>query len=284
MRYDAVQTFSTLIGEHQQADGSFSAMPGTPNPQSADVDTMFFVSNLGMALWALRPQLSPAEVASWTTAIARGADYLVANGNLSFYTNGNIAIGNSLVMATAYWASGDPKYQSDYNAALSFAIAPPQSRWPGAGLVYTTVPTLSSGVDGAAYFAESGGGAPGFDADYTQLQLDQLARLYILTSSPTVLRLIELLFNQESPRVNQSTWSLDTSGGTRHPQGGRSVPFTTPALAILGLYGGRGDLAGLIHIHTVSIERSFASYTTYWSPGAQYGFGAEAASLVLIGI
>ena len=93
MRADAEQTFDTLIAEHEQPNGSFIAVS---HPQSPDISTMFFVTNLGMALWALRPQMSPGEVASWTAAIAAGANYLVNNGNLTWYTNGNIVIGNTL--------------------------------------------------------------------------------------------------------------------------------------------------------------------------------------------
>jgi hypothetical protein len=284
MQYDAIETFNTLISDHAQPNGSFTAVAGTPDPQSPDIDTMFFVTNLGMALWALRPKLSAQQNASWTNAITGGADYLVANGNLSWYTNGNIAIGSALVMALAYWASGDPKYQQVYAEALSFAISPPQSRWPGFGLIYTKVPNEASGADGAGYFAESGGAAPGFDADYTQLQLDQLCRLYLVTKSAEVLRLVELLFNQEWPLVNPTTWTLNTSGGTRHPQQGRFTGFTTPALVLLALDGGRTDLTQYVDKQSAFIDQGYAGAVTYWSAGAYYGFGVEAATLVLLGL
>jgi hypothetical protein len=208
---------------------------------------------------------------------------LVINGNLSFYTNGNIAIGNALVMALAYWATGDPEYETYYNSALAFAIEPPQSEWPGFGLVYTKMPTRSDGSDGAGYFAESGGSTRGFDADYTQLQLDQLVRLYLVTSSPAILRLVNLELNQEWPRVDIRNWTLDTSGGSRHPQPGRFVPFTTPALAMLALDGGRQDLAGYLHAQLQAVRKSYGTFVTNWSPGGLYGFGGEAASLVLMG-
>jgi hypothetical protein len=282
MRAVAAQTFDTLIAEHEQPNGSFTAVSGTPDPQSADIDTMFFVTNLGMALWTLRSQLSAADTSLWTSAITAGADYLIANGNLSWYTNGNITIGNALVMALAYWATDNPYYQDAYNTALAFAIDPPQSRWPGFGFIYTTVPTLPDGSDGAGYFAESGGGAPGFDADYTELQLDQLVRLYLVTRSATVLRFINLEVNQEWPRVNTSTWMLDTSGGTRHPQPDRSVPFSTPAIPLLALYGGRNDLLGYVQSQVEATEQSYATFVSNWSPGGLYGFGIEAASLVLM--
>ena len=282
MGQDAVQTFDTLIASHQQPNGSFTAVPGTPQPQSPDVDTMFFATNLGMALWTLHGQMTAADVATWTSVLTGAADFLVANGNLAWYSNGNIVIGNALVMALAAWASGDSRYEADYEAALSFALAPPQNRWPGFGFVYTTEPTLPSGADGAGYFAESGGGAPGFDADYVQLQLDQLTRLYLVTGSPMVLRLVNLLFNQEWPLVDPQTWTLDTSGGTRHPQQGRYISFSTPALALLATVGGRGDLIPYVSGQLASVETDYRGSVVNWSPGAQYGFGVEAASFVLL--
>jgi hypothetical protein len=284
MHYDAVQTFNTLIEEHQQANGSFTAVAGTPDPQSADIDTMFFVTNLGMALWALSSQLSAEQATYWSDAITGGANYLIANGNLTWYTNGNVAVGNALAMELAYCASGESQYQADYEAALSFAIAPPQSRWPGFGLIYTTVPTEANGSDGAAYFAESGGGAPGFDAYYTQLQLDQLCRLYLVTDSPDILRLIQLLFNQEWPLVNTSSWTLYTGGGTRHLNPDQYGSLTTPALDLLAVFGGRTDLSSYVASQVEFIESFFAGFTTNWSPGAEYAYGLEAASLVLLGL
>jgi hypothetical protein len=282
MLTDAIQTFDTLIDLHEQPNGSFTAAAGTSDPQSPDIDTMFFVTNLGMALWALHAQLTTAQERQWTLAIARGAHFLLANGNLSFYTNGNINVGNALVMALAYWATGDAPFERDYQKALAFAESPPQAKWPGFGFVYTKMPTQADGSDGSGYFAESGGGAPGFDADYTELQLDQLVRLYLVTDSAAILRLINLEFNQEWPLVNTSDWMLNTSGGTRHPQANRTVPYSTPALAFLALYGGRTDLLTDVQSQVAATEQYDEPFVTNWNPGGVYGFGVEVASLVLM--
>ena len=284
MRADAEQTFDTLIAEHEQPNGSFTAAPGTSDPQSPDIDTMFFVSNLGMALWALRPQMTSGEVATWTAAITAGANYLVNNGNLTWYTNGNIVVGNALVMALAYWATANPIYETYFQQELAFAIAPPQNRWPGFGLIYTKVPSLPDGSDGAAYLAESGGGAPGFDADYTQLQLDQLTRLYLVTRSPQVLRLVNLLVNQEWSLVDTSTLELNTSGGTRHPQPNRWIPLTTPALALSASAGEQSYLTPFLQQQAGLIESVYSGLTNHWNAGGQYDFGLQAATLVLLGL
>ena len=282
MLADAIQTFDTLIALHQQANGSFTAVTGTVGPQSPDIDTMFFVTNLGMALWALRSQLPAAEVTRWTNALSAAADFLVANGNLTYYTNGNINIGNALVMALAFWATGNAVYQTDYTTAMAFSVSPPPGRWSGFGLVYTKTPTVADGSDGAAYFAESGGGAPGFDANYTELQLDQLVRLYLVTRSADILRMINLEINQEMPLVNTTSWVLNTSGGTRHPQANRFVPFSTPALAMAAMVGGRSDLLGFVVGQVATMQKYYAPYVTIWNPGGLVGFGLEVASLVLM--
>ena len=284
MRADAEQTFDTLIAEHEQPNGSFTAAAGAPDPQSPDIDTMFFVDNLGMALWALRPQMSSGTVAAWTSAITAGANFLVNNGNLTWYTNGNVVIGNALVMALAYWATGNSVYDSYYQQELSFAVSPPQNRWPGFGLIYTKVPTLPDGSDGSAYFAESGGGAPGFDADYSQIQLDQLTRLYLVTNSPQVLRLVNLEVNQEWPLVNTTNFELNTSGGTRHPQADRFIPFNSPGVPLAASAGGESYLVPYLQRQAAAVESVYSGLTTYWDSGGQYGFGLEAATFVLLGL
>ncbi len=284
MHADAEQTFDTLIAQHEQPNGSFTAVSGAPTPQPIAIDTMFFIDNLGMALWALRPQMTPGEVANWTAAISAGANYLASNGNLTWYTNGNIVIGNALAMALAFSASGNPVYETYFQQELTFAVAPPQNRWPGFGLIYTRTPSLPDGSDGAGYFAESGGGAPGYDADYTQVQVDQLTRLYLVTNSPTVLRLVNLLVNQEWGQVDTATLELNTSGGTRHPQPNRSIPLTTPALALSASAGGQSYLTPFLQQQTGLIEAAYSNVVTYWSSGGQYGFGLQAATLVLLGL
>ena len=67
---------------------------------------------------------------------------------------------------------------------------------------------------------ESGGGAPGFDPEYSLLQLDDASRLYVESGDRRALRLANLLVNALLPRVD-ADWALDTSGGTRRPQEGR---------------------------------------------------------------
>jgi hypothetical protein len=99
-RADSITTFDELISVQQQPNGAlFSQSTG------GDIDTMFFAVNLGTAALLLNP--TPGETANdWAAVTAKAADYLISNKNLTWYTNGNICIGNALVMALAYRLAG----------------------------------------------------------------------------------------------------------------------------------------------------------------------------------
>jgi hypothetical protein len=267
---DAVHTWTYLISTYQLANGAFTN----------DVDSMFIGGALGSSLHLIAGKLSDADRTLLRTALTRAADFLVANHNLTWYTNGNINIGNTVLFAAAYEQTGNVAYHNDFEQALSFAIAPPQARWPGFGLFYTKQPTKADGSDGAAYFAESGGGTPGFDADYTQLQLDQVVRLYDLTNDPRAVRLINLLFNQEWPRVNTADWTLDTSLGTRHPEAVRRVGFNTPALGVLVMRAQRPELAGYLQPQLTQVIQRFDWAVGAFQLGMYYGWGEPSMELV----
>jgi hypothetical protein len=180
----ASRTFDTLIDAHRQPDGSFAHLGS--DAQSPDIDTMFFASNLGLAVRALGPSLPAAVRSRWTADVVGAARYLVANGNLAWYTNGNIAIGNALVMALAWKLTGSGYWAGMYEKAIDFAVDPgaTSSKWDGLGLVVTRHATDPNWTDGTGYFTEAGAsGKAGFDPDYTQVQLNQMSRLYIVTGS-----------------------------------------------------------------------------------------------------
>lgn len=268
--------FDYLITQDVSADGSFDP-PSIVDGR--DVDTMFFTDELGLAKIQLKASLGRSRSRSWTNAVAGGADFLVRNGNLSWYTNGNIVVGNALSMALAYRLTGQVKYAQDYQTALSFAVRPAQERWPGYGFVVTKTPMRTDGSDGAGYFTETGPNGPGFDADYSQLQLDQLARIYLVNGDPVVLRLMNMVFNQLMSRVNTSTWALDTSGGTRHPQANRLVTFDTAALYVLAAVGGRTDLTSYVAGQLNAIDGEFRN-PAYVGDRAAYAIGMITTSVL----
>jgi hypothetical protein len=213
--------FDNVVATHQAANGSFGPYPAAEG--GPDIATTTIANALGEAWFVLGDRLDATRKAAWANGVTRAADFLVANRNLAWYTNGNIVLANTLTMALAYKVSGNAKYQALTQQALDFALNPPQARWPGYGLVYTTVPTQDDGSDGAGYLTESGAGGVGFDADYTQAQVDVTSWWYLVTGDATAKRLTNLLVNSLLPRVNTTTWALNTSGGSRHTTENRYI-------------------------------------------------------------
>jgi hypothetical protein len=273
----SVATINRAIATYRQTDGSFGE-----TSKGNDIATMVFASELGRSYLALGDALSRETRAEWRGAVRSAADFLISNGNLAWYTNGNIVLGNAEIMALAYRITGEARYHSAYLRAFSFAIAPPQDRWPGFGLHLTKVPVRGDGSDGAGYLAEapSPDSTPGFDAEYTQLQLDVASRIYLLMRDTRSLQLTNELTNALLPRVDRRTWSLDTSGGTRHPERGRKIPFTTPALSVLAWQGARKGFDRLAKSQFVVVDQQYRSALRYSSANFYRGLGDQLAPIL----
>jgi hypothetical protein len=268
----AMQTFEGMLDQHQQPDGSFGAAPAT-----GDLTTLFASVDLATATSELQPLLTPGQLRRWRTALAKAADFVW--GKLGdYYVNGNINVGVAVLMELAQRITGKPRFRSYARQGMRFALRPPQDRWPGFGLQFTTNPKRADDSDGAGYFAEKGAGQPGFDPEYTTLQSMFLTRLYELAPSARVLRLMNLLFNSVRPRVDTSTFQLRTDGGTRHPQLGRKVPFLSPILSALAFQGGRADLLSLVPKQRARIADEMRHSLTYSYGNMYRALGAEVAT------
>jgi hypothetical protein len=257
----ATETIDTAIATRQAADGSFSPPPGSADGQPPGIATMFFGVEMGTTLIVLAPDLDPGRQAAWSVSLARAADYIVSGGFSTWYANGNINLGYVELLYLAWQATGAARFQAAYESAWSFVLSPPQDRFPGDGLRVVKEPSRADGSDGAGYLAENGPGGVGFDAEYSELQLDVASRLYVLSGDARALRLANLLVNMLLPRVG-SDWLLDTSGGTRHTEPDRKVPFLTSALAVLGWRAGRADLTGLVTPH---LAATTTQYGFWWN-------------------
>jgi hypothetical protein len=279
MKQLAVRTFDTAIAAHRNPNGSFGDIADSP-----DITSMTFGVELGTSILELRSALSPQRLRRWTDALAGAADFLIANKNLTWYTNGNINLGNAELFYLAWRATGDARFRAAYNQAWNFALYPPQQQWAGFGLRMLPASAVNASgarVGGAAgYLAESGGGIPGFDPQYTELQLDVATRLWLLSRDPRALRLVNLLLNAVLTRTNTSDWELNGTGGTRHPapDGG---PVTTPALAVLVLTGHRRNLAGLAVSEFQEINSIYRGSWPYGNPGYARGYGNEVSVILM---
>ncbi len=230
----AVASLNRAIAEYRLPNGSFVG-------ESPAIDSAAFGVLLGMAYVRLAPQLDPATLALWQEALAGIANYLSADRALTWYANGNINASYAAALYFAWRATGTQKYLEEYNAELQFMVAPPGNLWLGFGLVITQAPTQANGSDGMGFLTE--GSPPGWDPEYSHLQLDWLAALYSASDDPRVLRLLNLILNQELTRVNTSTFILDAMGGTRKNE---MMAFTSASLPLLVIDRDRPELESLL--------------------------------------
>jgi hypothetical protein len=265
----SVAAIDRAIATHQRADGAFTGDAG--DNQGPGITTNMYARELGVAYLALEPRLDAAHKASWQSAIARAADYLIGTGEVSWYTNGNIELGEIELLYLASRITGQPRFAAAYEADWAFTLAPPLPRWTGFG--------LQQSPDGTGYLAEAGTGAPGFDAEYTGVQLDVLTRLWVLSRDPRALRLMNLEVDKLLPRVD-AAWQLDTSNGTRHVEAARKVPFLTQALSVLA-GDQRPDLASPALAQWPAVEQTYRGTYRYTSVTFYKGLGGQLATTLL---
>jgi hypothetical protein len=261
----AIDTFNHALSQYQLPSGGFADIPGGP---ADGVNTGFFTVDLGVAYLEMRTRLSPAARATWSTAIAKAASYLISSGDTTWYINGNVNLRQTEVMWLAWAATRQQRFLDAYNSEWAFTISPPQSRWRGYGLHYTRTPTLADGSNGSGYLAESNGGTPGFDGNYTDAQLDTATDLYVLTHDPRYLRLMNLEFNQLRPLISAS-WILDALNGSRDSF---MDPFNNPALSVLAASGDRPDLVPAVTSQLASVATAYSQAAGYTSVNFYKGF------------
>ncbi len=268
----AERTFTEAIERYAQPDGAF-INPAAP-AIGEEIPTIFFGVELGQAYEQLGSSLAPVTRRLWRGTLARAAAFLVHEERaLSFYVNGNVNLQITELLYLAWQATGSPALRADYEESWPFLLHP-GSRYPGFGLRLTLPYTRPDGSDGSGYLAESGGAAPGFDADYTQLQSDEAARLYLYSRDPRALLLLNLLANRLL-QLTSGRWLLNTSNGTRHSAVRRLVPLTTSALAVLAWLGGRRDLKRDLPGQLHQVRLTMCAGLTYSSANLYRAMGNE---------
>jgi hypothetical protein len=251
----AISTFDTVAREHQEANGAFG-----PPARGDQISTGAELVSMGTAFLELEPTLTSSQHARWAAALDRAAQWLL--GRLDFYINGNINLQETLGLYLAWRATGDASLLAAYDRSWSFTLAP-GPRWRGFGLVYTRKSSNPLGLGGAAYLAEQGAAAPGFDPHYTILQADYAAELYALSHDQQVLRLLNLLMNQLLTRVAKGTLAIQTGGGSRHPERGVSGPFVCAALPVLAFADRSRDLVPFVMKQLSLAKVDFRNYARH---------------------
>ena len=277
----AVESFDLALKKHQHPDGAI--VPAAPGEGGPDIQTVMFANELAETYLILGDDLDPAHRRQWSKALTRSADFLIKNGNLGYYTNGNVNLSNTMLMDLTYRITKLTRFKSAAKRSLAFTTNPPQKdKWAGFGLRYSTVPTKADGSDGAAYLTESGAEGPGYDPAYTIFQSNLAAAWYLLTANPDALRLTNLLYNQLVPRVRTSDWTIDVSGGTRRTAPGVRYPFYSAALPVLALRGGRSDLVDLVQSQNESALTEYRGATNYAHAGFSFNYGLELGMAVRV--
>ena len=276
---ESAQTIDTAIATRQNADGSFTGPPS--NTQSPGITTMFFGNEFGMVYHLLASSLSVAQRERWQRSLASAANFLITDGDTNWYANGNINLGYTEFLYLVWQATGERRFEQAYEESWAFTLHPPQNRFPGGGMVTLTAPAREDGADGAGYLAETGEGGTGYDPEYSSLQLDVASRLYLLSHDPRALRLANMLVNLLLPRINKSTWMLDTSGGSRHPEQGRQVGFMASAFAVLGLSGVRSELTQYVLPQVEKEETWFPQPFQADSGVFRRAFGSNVSTIAL---
>lgn len=170
--------------------------------------------------------ITTSERALWTSWCQAMCDYLDSqtsgSGLTYFYVNGNY----QARLCQAYWFTSmistpgpvRDKYRDMYERALEFTVNPAlhnAGSWTGYGWVTSLTGSSSDWSDYKGYLTEQGGAAPGLDWSYSTVQAEALAGIYLMNRDDRVLRMLNAISTNVEPRINQTTWILDGTGGTR---------------------------------------------------------------------
>ena len=177
------------------------------------LQAMFFGTQLGEALLVLRKAglLTADQDARWTDQLEKISAFWVAKHDPTWYTNGNIELGETLLYALTAQATKSVYWDGMWRRGLAYAISP-GARWPGCGLVQTSAD--------AGYLVETGAGGAGFDTDYTTVQASFCARLWFFTRDLGALRLLDLLWGTLGP-LTDAQGMTDMTVGVRKPHPGQ---------------------------------------------------------------
>jgi hypothetical protein len=270
----AIATFNAMLQHHTFPNGSFG--PGGAGEAGDEIATTEVIGYMGIAYLDLEPWLSATTRRAWIRALRRAGESL--EPVLDYYVNGNVNVDNTLAMYLVYRVTGDPSFLAAYQRSFQFTLYPPQSRWPGFGLHFLRGAHRKDDSDGAAYLAEKGSGAPGFDPHYTIVQSAIAAALYAVSGQPRALRLLNLLTNALLTRTDP-TDRINVTGGSRRPTFSEGY-LESPSLPILALADRRTSLLSLTKAQLQEITVSFHNYAV--RPGDENGVMGDFANVLLL--
>ena len=229
------------------------------NSMSGDPDVTFGVDDISVlesceclawALWQLPAgTITDAERAAWTKLCQDMCDFLdsTPNGITTYWVNGNI----NAQLCRAYWTTSmisapgtvRDKYRDMYERALLFLFSPITSnptRWANYGWKTTVTGNEYDWSNYEGYFTETngnpqGGLTPDFDWNYTTVQMDALAGIFVMNRDMRCLRAINAMSVKIFPRWNTTTWVFNGTGGSRQNNNQASTWAWHHVQALIGI-------------------------------------------------
>lgn len=231
----AADVLLRFAGRWVRPDGAavLASASGFPDETYSEITAVEAMSVFGRALRELRGALPAQTEARLIHAVRSMGDWLLGEGRMPFYVNGNIELVKCEALWWAYEVTGEHRFYSAYERQAAFARSPDRGR--------TTGWVSSSPTDG--YFAEYGAGAGNLDWHYTHYQCDVLSDLVWATGDPRwswyLARCVETLRPRIDKTVAPGGWVYAVDGGSRvgvnqQPGAAWRYFWTTPALHFLG--------------------------------------------------
>jgi hypothetical protein len=220
-------------------------------------------ATLGWVILALDGKVSDALRRQMSRSLTRCYDDVRRISQLGFYINGNYQVALCELAYLYALVNGSDAGHEEYERCLAFLCNPEHTnpRWRGHGFQLVQIPARPDWHDAIGYFSEVEGAnspeAGAFDAEYVQLQLDYLLRLWLLTRDHRILRLSNALINSILPLADQTTWLIDCRGGSRR---NNVNPFWNAGLATLALHDPRPEFTmDMVESQfTVAIEHEYS--------------------------
>lgn len=222
-----------------------SRLPARVRPSWKVSEAISAGALLGWIILGLEEHLDASRHRRMIRTLVRCYDEVARGTRFNVYVNGNYQIP---MCELAYFHgrfTGSEAADEAYESRVEFLCNPERThpRWRGYGLRLTHEPARDDWHDAVGHFTE----VPGrrldpertFDGEYTQLQLDEVIRLWLLNGDARMLRFANALLNAIIPYTNRTTWECDFRGGSRRHQ---IVPFFNAGPATLFLHDPRQEL------------------------------------------
>ncbi len=244
-------------------------------------------STLGWILLALRPSLSSAESDTLSEPLRLTHRTLRAAGAFDAYINGNYAI--PLCELVYLWrhigaTSDDALYEHCWRMLVQpGALAP---RWAGYGWVATSLAADDGWLDAEGYFTETPGYVgpsphDTFDPEYSQLQLERLARLWLLTGDARAMRHLRAIHRLLLRLLDREQWTIGSSAGSRTTG---TTRFFSPASCLIALHSPQSEITAEFALEQFrhGIVADYRLHRLAPSPYLLRGYGTTLMPLLLM--